>query len=176
MQATPLTLPALAGLCVLLAIVVLHDVRERRIPNHLVVLIALSGVLQAALAGGPAGARGALLGALLGGALLWFPWRLQLLGGGDLKLLAALGAWLGPARTPKALLGAALLAGLLSLVALARVGREERARIGRNLRGAVLLRTPSLPPPSAISRARGIPFAIALSLAALGVLALPGVP
>lgn len=175
MSSANTSLPALAGLCVLLAAVVVHDVRARRIPNVLVGLIAISGPLHAALTGGPGALGAALLGGLLGAALLLLPYRLHLLGAGDLKLLAALGTWLGPVGTLTALLGATLLGGLLSLLALFRVDRAERARIGRNLRGALYLRTLSLPPPSEISRARGIPFAVALAAAAVAVLLLPEV-
>ena len=72
------------------------DWRSRRIPNYLTFGGALAGVaFQTAVFGWP-GLAQALLGLFLGLGLLLLPYVLGGMGAGDVKALAALGAWLGP--------------------------------------------------------------------------------
>lgn len=102
-------------LCVLLFLAARHDVRTRRIPNHIVFLGALSGVaLNTFLPVGtgffsaPPGAVGflaSLSGAGLGLAILLPMYALGAMGAGDVKLMAMVGAFLGPEQ----ILGTALL-------------------------------------------------------------------
>lgn len=119
-----MTEPAML-LCLLLALAVAFDVHGRRIPNLLVFPGALAGLLLNALV--PAGAGlfsepygglgllSALAGWAVGLAFLMPMYALRAMGAGDVKLLAMLGAFLGPL----AVLGAALLCllagGLLAL-------------------------------------------------------------
>ncbi len=72
------------------------DLRDRRIPNWLTFGAAAGGFLYSAAVGGWSGLGAAGAGWLLGLAIFFVPFALGGLGGGDLKLLAALGAWLGP--------------------------------------------------------------------------------
>ena len=92
------------------------DLRTRRIPNALTFPAAALGLVVATMAHGGTGIVTSLAG-LLVGLLLFFPlFALKGLGAGDVKLMAALGAWLG---TP-AIFGVAfytvLAGGLLALV------------------------------------------------------------
>lgn len=164
--------PTLVGLALALAVAALGDVRERRIPNWLTGTIGAAGLLHASLAGGPGAALGALAGALVGAATLLVQFHFRLVGAGDVKLLAAVGAWVGPLRALYVLLGASALGGVLALVALARVSAAARARIGHNLLHVALTRDLAISQPSPESRAKGVPFGVALAIAALGVLAL----
>lgn len=87
-------IPVLATALSLAACVV--DVRTRRIPNVLTLGAALAGLLVQIALHGSDGALAAASGWLVG-ALLFLPlFALGGMGGGDVKLLAALGAWLGP--------------------------------------------------------------------------------
>lgn len=108
---------ALLALPLLLA-AALGDVLFRRIPNPVVALVALVGLLRQGPAGGGAVGVALLLAAavLLGGMLLWLRGAL---GGGDVKLLAATALLLPPALIPVQLLAVALTGGALALLHLA---------------------------------------------------------
>ncbi len=81
----------------LLAIVMaVGDWRSRRIPNFLTFGGALAGIVFQTAVMGWAGLFQALTGLLLGLGLLLLPYILGGMGAGDVKALAALGAWLGP--------------------------------------------------------------------------------
>jgi prepilin peptidase CpaA len=86
----------LAPLAALLALAAAIDLRHRRIPNWLTLAMAVSGLAQSLLPGTHLSPGSAVLGLLTGVGLLIVPFVLQALGGGDVKLLGAVGAWLGP--------------------------------------------------------------------------------
>jgi prepilin peptidase CpaA len=104
------------GLMALLGIAALSDLRHRRIPNEIPASAALLWLVALALgaAGSPLAGLATGLGLLAAGILAW---RLGWLGGGDVKLIAALGLWAGPGQLPVLLLGIALAGGVLALVA-----------------------------------------------------------
>jgi len=97
------------------------DIRTRRIPNVLTLGAALAGVLFHALTSGADGALTAGGGWVVG-VLLFLPFfALGGMGGGDVKLLAALGAWLGPRETLWLAAYAGIAGGVLGVaVAVAR--------------------------------------------------------
>ena len=107
------------------------DARSRRLPRPIMGAFFLAGGAAAAWRGGPAGLAMGLAGAVLAAMPLvllrrWLPrhWRL---GGGDIRLAAALGLWLG---APAALLVLAAGAGLgasLGAIWAAVVGGGRRA-------------------------------------------------
>src|SRR5262245_35870665 len=72
------------------------DYRTKKIPNWLTVSAALLGLAYHTFTPGGMGAVAALAGLAIGFSLLILPWLLGGGGMGDVKLLAALGAWLGP--------------------------------------------------------------------------------
>lgn len=72
------------------------DFRKHRIPNYLTVPTALLGLAYHSFAPFGFGVTSALAGFTLGFLLLLLPWCLGGGGMGDVKLLAALGSWLGP--------------------------------------------------------------------------------
>jgi prepilin peptidase CpaA len=148
------------ALLVTLAIV---DLRSRRIPNLLVAALFVIGLFRAAMTGEMINAS---LGTLLGAGLLLWQYRKGLMGAGDVKLLAALGSWLGPLGTFQVFLIGSVLGGVLSVIALIRLQQSERALVANTL--GTMARTGNLmvAPPSEISRARGIPYGVALSIAA----------
>jgi prepilin peptidase CpaA len=97
------------------------DLYTRRVPNVLTLGLAASGLLSAAFGLTRVGIGGALAGFVVGLALMLPGHLLGATGAGDVKLLAALGVWLGPARTGQAFFYTALAGGVLAvLVAIRR--------------------------------------------------------
>lgn len=94
-----------------------RDIHHHRIPNWLTVSAAASGVIMAMLARGiAAGAAFSFKGFMAGFLLLLPPFLLGGMGGGDVKLLAALGCWLGAAGVFTVFLYGALFGGILGVV------------------------------------------------------------
>ena len=98
------------GLVALLGIAALSDLRHRRIPNEIPASVALLWLIALALgvAGSPLLGLATGLGLLAAGILVW---RLGWLGGGDVKLIAALGLWAGPGHCPSCCLASPWRAG-----------------------------------------------------------------
>jgi prepilin peptidase CpaA len=105
------------------------DWRSRRIPNWLTVPALLLGIATNSFAMGWTGAKDSLLGAGLGLGLLLPFVLVRSLGGGDWKLVGALGAFLGPPRLLAVLLATILVAGLMAVVLIV-----WKKRVGQTLR------------------------------------------
>jgi prepilin peptidase CpaA len=107
------------------------DLRSARIPNGLTFGAAALALLFHLLAPSGEGVAFAVLG-LLAGLLVFFPFfALGAMGAGDVKLMAALGAWIGWAPTLQVALYGSLAGGVLALVVAAWHGYLRRAM--RNL-------------------------------------------
>jgi prepilin peptidase CpaA len=96
------------------------DVRTRRIPNALTfgsaaVALALSAATADDVRTGLTAALWSVTGWLVGLVLFLPVFLLRGLGGGDVKLLAAFGAWLGPAGACWTALYASVAGGVLAL-------------------------------------------------------------
>ena len=112
------------------------DVRQRRVPNVLTMGVASAGLMLAMAGVGTVTVGGALGGLALGLALLLPAHMFGAMGAGDVKLLAAFGALLGPADVFDAFLRAAILGGAMALtVAL------WRGRLRETLYGTAMLVT-----------------------------------
>jgi len=92
------------------------DLRTRRIPNLLTFGAAAAAMVFHAIAGGWSGVGLAAGGWLAGVAMLALPYALGGMGAGDVKLLAALGAWLGAVDVAWAGAYAAVAAGGMAIV------------------------------------------------------------
>jgi prepilin peptidase CpaA len=115
--ATTLVTAAFVILCIA------ADVSTRRIPNLLPALGACSGIWLSCSAAGAAGLLTSLAGLLVVGGLLFAPFALGGIGAGDVKMMAAVGALLGPSLGVTALLYGCASGGLVTIVHLLRVGR-----------------------------------------------------
>jgi prepilin peptidase CpaA len=112
------------------------DLRTRRIPNALTFAAAAGALLFHAASGGWGGLGRAAGGGAIGLALFLPFFLLRGLGGGDVKLLAALGAWLGPAGALSLAVWSMIAGGPMALVVAAWRGYAKQA-IG-NVRSLVL--------------------------------------
>ena len=96
----PVSPVATLTLLVLLAAAAVADARTRRIPNRLTLAGILLGLLLAITGGGPAAFASALAGSGAAFAAFFVLYALGGMGAGDVKLVAAAGAFLGvPLRT-----------------------------------------------------------------------------
>ena len=156
-------------LSLLLLLAIASDVRARRIPNALVVTMLGLGLAFSVLQPSPSAAGGPLraLGGVALGLAIWVPfWLLRMLGAGDVKLMAAAGAWLGPMGTVEASLLAALIGGALAVLVVAAQGsgmavaRSMAMWLGAMQHGQWMRPVP-------VSRARHqLPYGVALALGA----------
>lgn len=120
-SASPLSLAAGAVFTSLLLWAAFGDLRSRRIPNRVVLAIAVLGLLYSGISGGVSG-FGESVGGMGTGLLCWLPFYvLGWLGAGDVKMFAASGAWLGPMKALEGSLMAALIGALLALLWMLRV-------------------------------------------------------
>lgn len=115
----------------LLILACVTDLRARRIPNVLTGTAAIGAVLFHLATGGWLVAAWSIVGMVVG-ALLFLPmFALRGMGGGDVKLLAAVGAWLGPGHVVTAALATSIAGGVLALLVALGYGylREALANI-----------------------------------------------
>ncbi|MGB9689924.1 A24 family peptidase [Thermogutta sp.] len=94
------------------------DLRERRIPNVLTVPAMVAGLCFHSLMPGGQGWLFSLAGFAVGAALLILPYIFGGGGMGDIKLLAALGSWLGPRGLLIAFACGVVVGSIFSLVCL----------------------------------------------------------
>ncbi len=100
---------------VVLALACISDLRTRRIPNVLTFSAVVAALVFHLLTGGWSAAGWSIAGCALG-ALLFFPmFALRGMGAGDVKLLAAVGAWLGPSQVLIAALATSIAGGVIAL-------------------------------------------------------------
>jgi prepilin peptidase CpaA len=149
----------------LLAAAAAIDIRERRIPNMLVGLLAIAGLTRAAWFGGWVGLGAAVGGFAAGIGLLYFQFSRGWMGAGDVKLLGAIGAWTGWLGAIQVLIAGSIVGGMLAITALVHLGRSERAEVKRNVLQFTISGGLVVPDPSRISHARGVPFGVALAVA-----------
>ena len=136
MPQVPSSVFATVAVGVLVATVV--DIRTRRIPNDLTATMAGIGVGLAAtgISGVPLWAS--MLGFVFGLALMMPGHLLGATGAGDVKLMAAIGAIVGPAVVVSAFLFTAIAGGVLALIVAMRRKRlaVTMAGAGRLIGGA----------------------------------------
>jgi prepilin peptidase CpaA len=107
----------------------LIDWRTRRIPNWLTVSGVLLGIGYRTLHAGPHGLAMGLQGMFLALICLLPMVLLRAMGAGDWKLMAALGAILGPVMMLFVLAGAIFLSGIMAMVMIVRAKKVKETFI-----------------------------------------------
>jgi prepilin peptidase CpaA len=160
-MAAGLRLAALAGFAVLMTAAAVNDFRRLVIPNALVVALCALWPLHFCVVGGAA--LGSALESIAGAAIVLvagaFLFARGVVGGGDVKLLAAASLWAGAGAVPALLLWTALIGGLLALAFLTPFARLSGA--GRR---ASVMPQPALP---VAGRNTPLPYGVAIAVAAL---------
>jgi len=168
--------PIAAGLvAAFVAVCVAFDLRVRRIPNVLSGGGVLAGVVLNLLFFGTRGILPSLSGVAVIVGVLLAPFALGGIGGGDVKMMAAIGAFVGPRLALESLMAGVIVGGMVVVIHLARLGRlrEKLTRLRSMFVGAFLTRSPE---PLRISAAEpgavALPYSVPLGLGTLAVLAL----
>lgn len=151
-----------------LGLAVFWDLAERRIPNELVLAAAAAAIALAWAIAGPMGALWSVGGLAAGLGVLLVPFATGLVGGGDAKFFAAVGAFLGPALALRAFLLGTALGVPIALVAMWRAGRPIMPVLGMVAGGV----HPATLGTSPEGRPVFVPYAVPLAVGALVALAL----
>lgn len=152
------------------------DGRQLRVPNWLTYHFALGGLAYAAWAGGWGGLAWSAVGLAAGLGLLLPLYAIGGMGAGDVKLLAGVGAWVGPWLVFGAFATSAFVGAAMALVMVARSGAFARHRdqffaIGQEI---LTVRDPVLLAETAAARKPTmmlLPYGIPLAIGSIGYLA-----
>lgn len=157
-------------ICVSLAAII--DVSTRRVPNWLTIPGICMGVCINGYLSGAEGVKSSLLGVFTGFLLLFFAYLLGGMGAGDVKLLSAVGSFVGPRLVFYSFVWMALAGGVIAFFVL--IYKKAFSQTLRNLRSLLsgwILRTHengvdiSLKNPSLLKLPYGVAIAIGTVLA-----------
>lgn len=154
------------GLLAMLMPAVRHDLLEHRIPNELVIAGFAVGLTLHGLAAGLEGLAFSAAGASAG-LLALLPFHLlKGMSAGDVKLMAAVGAFLGPKGAVLAAAATLVFGCALAIaVIVSQRHHSASARLDR-----VLAEESGTAPPTAALRKRRFPYAVAIACGALVML------
>ena len=120
----PIVVPVIVvSMAVFIAAII--DIWKYKVHNLLTVPLFLSGVAYHCVVAGGAGLMDSLLGALFGMGVLIVFYAMGGVGAGDVKLLAAVGAWLKFPLTFWVFIASSLAAGIYAMILVAYSGRTH---------------------------------------------------
>lgn len=157
--------PHLLPLGVLLSIGAISDIAKRRIPNWVTGAVAVLGLAAELVDRGAWAAASGVGAAVLTVALLYRPWMAGGIGGGDVKLAAAVAIWVGLNGMIRYALAVAALGGVVALVMFFLMRKSIRQEVKTNLTLAALQQTL----PTVEARAPGrvsVPYGLAIAAGA----------
>ena len=149
------------------------DWKERKIPNALTFSMIFFGFIFNFLNQGVSGSVHALLGLIAGILLLYPPFYMGGVGGGDVKLLGAIGSFVGPVLILKIFLATAVFGGIFSLMVMVQKKAVQSTIRGVRDRLLCFALTQKIRPEvgsSAEMNSRGIPYAFAILAGTLFIL------
>ena len=157
--------PHLLPLGVCLVIGSIWDIAKRRIPNLLTGAVALLGVVAQLVDRGGWSVASGLGAAVVSVALLWRPWMAGGIGGGDVKMAAAVAIWVGLGGMIRYALAVAAAGGVVALVMYFFSRKSVQQDVKTNLTLAALQQTL----PTVEARAEGrpsVPYGLAIAVGA----------
>ncbi|MEF2967076.1 A24 family peptidase [Paenibacillus sp. M1] len=131
------------GCFVMLAAAFMTDIRTMKIPNVITLSGLVAGLVWNLLYGGWMGGLFALKGIAAGFGVMLLLYFLGAVGGGDVKLFAAIGAWTGAVMTLYIMMYSIFAAGLIGILVLI-LRREIFSRLRgalRNVLGSYILKS-----------------------------------
>ncbi len=114
---------SLLPMLLLLGFAAVQDVRTRKIRNWLTACMVLSGIAHSIAWPSSITPGDSILGTLVGFGLPLLLFIIGALGGGDVKLMAGMGAWLGVSGVIQVFAGTAIVGMVIVLVQSAATGR-----------------------------------------------------
>lgn len=115
------------------------DIWKYKVHNLLTFPLFLSGVIYHGVTAGSSGVADSLLSALFGVGVLILFYAMGGVGGGDVKLLAAIGAWLKLPLTIWVFLASSLAAGVYAIILILYSGRTKETWTNLRIIGYRLL-------------------------------------
>jgi prepilin peptidase CpaA len=152
------------GVCLVIAIV--WDVAKRRIPNVVTGAVALLGVAAQLVDRGGWSMASGLAAAAISVALLYRPWTAGGIGGGDVKMAAAVAIWVGLEGMIRYALAVAAAGGVVAFFMYFSSRKSVRQDVKTNLTLAALQQTL----PTVEVRAEGrksVPYGLAIAAGAV---------
>lgn len=155
----------------ILGLAVWRDVVDEKIPNVLTIGALLVGVAAQFLLGGVDGLRTAIAGAAVGFGCLLPLYLLKGTGAGDVKLMAAVGAFLGPGATFLAVLLTLVAGGIVAIaLVVSRTAGSRRQFVEAPLTDG---RAVDVAPPSWSSiRKERFPYAVAIAIGTIAAMSI----
>ena len=158
---------AVVGLLMVAILAAWHDWFQWRIPNRLLAAGCAAALMLAAFAPGSAGIVHSLAGGLLGFALIWPFYWMGGMSAGDVKLMATLGLFAGPATVINIALISFFIGGVWSVILLfnqTTTGALLRARM-KSMRWPVLNLPQRTTLPTVYVTSRGvIPYGVVIAI------------
>jgi len=105
------------GLTGIVLVAMATDLKRRKIYNWLTFPAMLVGLILQGVFGGISGVQSGLIGLLVGSVIFLIGFVVGAMGAGDVKLMAAVGAWLGWPHAVAAVLYVSCFGGLIAIVA-----------------------------------------------------------
>ncbi|EYS89222.1 peptidase A24 [Cupriavidus sp. SK-4] len=165
----PFVGPATIGIVLTAAAIDLH---RRRIPNWLTFGALIAALpMMAAMHGLAAGSLAWLLGWTAGLVLLLPFYLMRGMAAGDVKLMAAVGAWLGVSMVLKIALATCVIGGIWALIQVLATGqgRSTLARVGHMLIAALVPGSRPVQPQAGAS-AGSMPYGVVIAAGTLTML------
>jgi prepilin peptidase CpaA len=146
------------------------DVRSARLPNRLTYSAVIAALVLRTALSGWSGVKSGFIGVGIAGGLFCVFYIMGAMGGGDMKMMAAVGAWVGRTHVLTVLVSIALAGGVLALVSV--IVNKNLIQTVRNAARLVLYRFNAglEPHPEMNVQAPGsrrVPFGVAIAMGTL---------